>query len=252
MPRVTALEPSERPRGWVDVHLDGAFVCRLPRRGAEEEGVAVGTELDRRELEAIRDRAQGREALDAALRYLAHRPRSRFEVERRLRREGYVASAVSAAVSRCLEMGYLDDREFAAAWARDRIRLRPRSPVLIEAELRRRGVSPGDARAGIAAALDDEEVSEDDLLRRAAERASRRVDRADREVARRRILGYLARRGFRGVDARAAVERILERGSEPSPGDRSPGDRSPGTGGPGARRPDARRSGGSPESNRGR
>lgn len=211
MPRITRLKRTRRRRGWTDVHLDGAFFCRLPGGSVQERGLREGVELEPKALLRIRDEAHRQAATERALRYLATRPRSRFELERHLRRRGYVDGAVGAAVARCRELGYVDDREFAAAFARDRIRLRPRSVARMEAELRRRGVSARDARAGVERALRDEEVDEEELLRRATQKALRRLGRRPREELERRLFGYLGRRGFRGADVRSAVRRALDR-----------------------------------------
>lgn len=166
------------------------------------------------------DPPYAREAVDRALRYLSHRPRSRFELERHLRHKGYGEEAVEAALERCAELGYLDDGAFAAAYARDRIRLRPRAPALMEAELRRKGVSSEDARRGIARALEDEDTSEEVLLRRAAGRRWRVLRGRDPEVARRKLLGYLARRGFRAAAARDVVETLLAEAGGSASGER--------------------------------
>lgn len=220
MPRITSLERLRRPRGWVRIHLDGAPFCELPRAPVEEEGLTVGDEVSRASVASLRDEAQRRAAVERSVRYLAHRSRSRFEVERYLRRRGYHEDAVRAALSHCEERGYLDDREFAASWARDRIRLKPRAPVLMEIELRRKGVSRPDARAGIDRAMEDEEVSEEDLLSRAARRARRRVGSGDPDALRRRLHGYLRRRGFRSGEVRRMVDALLEareEGEDPPP-----------------------------------
>lgn len=208
MPRITEIRPARRRPGWCEILLDGAFFCRLPRPAADEAGLTEGAELEVAELEAVRDRAHREEALDRALRYLSHRPRSRFELERYLRDRGYVDAAVGAAIERLEELGYLDDREFAAAFARDRIRLRPRAAARIEAELRKRGVGREDARRGVADAMASEEVEEADLLRRAAEKAWRRLRDRDPGTARRRLLGYLSRRGFAASDAWPVVREL--------------------------------------------
>lgn len=210
MPRITAIRPTERRPGWCDIFLDGDFSCRMPRSAAEEAGLAEGVEVELAELERIRDRAHRNDAVDRALRYLGHRARSRFELERYLRGRGYVEPAVRAAMERCGELGYVDDREFAAAFARDRIRLKPRAPARIEAELRKRGVGRDVARAGVADAMASEEVGEADLLRRAAGKAWRRLRGRDPETARRRLLGYLSRRGFAAADAWPLVRDLLD------------------------------------------
>lgn len=209
MPTITALERSRGRRGWRDVHLDGKFHCRLPRQACREAGLAVGVELAPDELARLRDEAHREEAVDRALRYLSHRPRSRFEMERHLRRKGYVHSAVEAAVARCTELGYLDDRAFAAAYARDRIRLRPRAAALLVSELGKRGVSYEDARAGVDRAFTDEGVTERALLRRAAEKRWRALRGREPEEIRRKLQGYLARRGFTGGEVFEVVDELV-------------------------------------------
>jgi regulatory protein len=212
MPRITGLKPSKRRSGWCDLHLDGAFRFRLPLRLADRDGLAVDCELSDAEVASLQAEAESREALDRALRYLSYRPRSRFEVERHLRSRGYGDPAVVSTLDRCARQGYIDDREFAAAFARDRIRLRPRAPVLIELELRRRGVRSEHARAGIDQALADERVSEPELALRAARRGFNSLGAPgtrDEETVRRRLYGYLDRRGFRREEAAAALEEVL-------------------------------------------
>lgn len=210
MPRITKMRPSKRRPGWIELFLDGVFLCPLPARVARQEGLKEGLILDAPELEALQEQGRRSDATERALHYLAGRPRSRFQLERYLRRKGHEGSAVREAVERCVELGYLDDLEFAAAFARDRIRLRPRSVALLEAELRERGVSRCDARTGVAEALEEEGVDEEELLRRAAEKAWRRLCAQRPDRARRRLLGYLVRRGFRRADIRTALDRLTE------------------------------------------
>lgn len=79
-------------------------------------------------------------AMEIAVRFLAPRPRTRWEVERRLRRAGAAAEVVETTLDRLVELGYVDDAAFARWWADQRDRHAPRGRRLIEAELRRGGV----------------------------------------------------------------------------------------------------------------
>ena len=212
MPRITRLKPSKRRSGWCNLHLDGAFGFRLPLRLVDRDALAVDGELSDAEVKSLQSEAESQGALDRALGYLSYRPRSRFEVERHLRAKGYGVSAVASALDRCAGQGYIDDREFAATFARDRFRLRPRAPALIELELRKRGVRSEHAREGIDRALVDERVTEMDLALRAARKGFRSLGAAgtrDEETVRRRLYAYLDRRGFRRDEAAGALEEVL-------------------------------------------
>lgn len=158
---------------------------------------------------------------DSALRLLTVRARSRAELGRRLRRKGYPAGPVETCLDRLTEQGLLDDRAFAAALARQRLGRTPRGPRRILQELRRFGVDPGVADAALDEALEDEGATVRELALRAARGWVRRQpagalealdgawDDPERERARRRLHGYLRRRGFTPADSRAALERLI-------------------------------------------
>jgi regulatory protein len=79
-------------------------------------------------------------AMEIAVHFLGTRPRTRWEVERRLRRSGADDSVIAATTERLGDLGYLDDAEFARWWGEQRDRHAPRGLRMIEAELRQRGV----------------------------------------------------------------------------------------------------------------
>ena len=78
--------------------------------------------------------------MEVAARFLATRPRTRWEVERRLRRAGTEEPEILAALDRLAGLGYIDDAAFARWWGEQRDRHSPRGRRMIEAELRQRGV----------------------------------------------------------------------------------------------------------------
>ena len=78
--------------------------------------------------------------MEVAARVLATRPRTRWEVERRLRRAGIEEAEVQGALERLSELGYIDDAAFARWWGEQRDRHSPRGRRMIETELRQRGV----------------------------------------------------------------------------------------------------------------
>jgi regulatory protein len=139
-----------------------------------------------------------------AVRFLAARPRTQSEIERRLRRAGTSETVVSATVARLAELGYVDDAAFARWWGEQRDRHAPRGQRLIEAELRRSGVPRDVIEAYRDEHADLERAPEDvGLPGTEAERAREALTRHLRgrplpvdSKARQRIGMFLVRRGF--------------------------------------------------------
>ena len=152
-------------------------------------------------------------ALEIAVRFLATRPRTRWEVERRLARSGAEPSIVRATLARLGAMGYLDDAEFARWWGEQRDRHAPRGRRLIEAELRRSGV-PRDVIEGFREehvdplrAPEDAALpgTEEERARDALARHLRGRPLPEEPKARQRIGMFLMRRGFDAGTVRGVI-----------------------------------------------
>ncbi len=143
--------------------------------------------------------------LSAAMRLLASRERSRAELRSKLAGKGYPRETIEAVLDRLEESELQSDERFAEAFAMEAQRSRGLSAYAVQGELRRRGVSKD------LAAVASTEAPEDEAAR-AMELAARRASRLaayPADVRYRRILSFLARRGYpaelcRRLAARAA------------------------------------------------
>lgn len=155
--------------------------------------------------------------MDKALELLSFRARSESELERRLLRGGHSPSTTASALRRCRELGYLDDRAFALAHVRDRLRLRPKGRRALRSELFRKGVDGELAEAAIDEAFAEAGVDEADLARRLAGKRVEALGNLEVDVARRRLGGYLVRRGFPPPLVRSVVAEALPVGRSDAP-----------------------------------
>jgi regulatory protein len=151
--------------------------------------------------------------MEIAARYLATRPRTRWEVQRRLLRAGAEPQVVEQTLERLGERGYVDDVAFVRWWMEQRDRHAPRGRRLVESELRQRGVS----REAIESLREEWDQPErgpgaDDLPGTDMERAAVALARhlrgrpvPDDPKARQRLGMFLVRRGFDPETVRATV-----------------------------------------------
>ena len=199
---ITDLIPQQRKEDRLNVYLDGAYAFGLHISIAAD--LRVGQQLAPEECEELQSRDAVYRAYERALRFLSYRPRSRAEVERHLQNKGLSETAAGQVVARLEGKGWLSDSSFAEFWVDNREAFRPRSRWAMSQELRQKGVSD----QVIERALQD--VDEAASAYRAAEGRAQRLARLDYQTFRRRLGGFLQRRGFRYDVIKDVVERLWQ------------------------------------------
>jgi regulatory protein len=194
---VTALVPRRGQVDRVAVHLDGRRAFDVSVVVADSAGLRVGAIVtaDRQRELLVQDAPY--RARERALRLLALRDRSRWEVQARLRQAGFDPGVVDLTVEWLQGLGYLDDRRFAAAYAEEKAR-GGWGPRRIQTELAAKGVdrrvvhevlqARDNEAAGAEAGMETLELT---VRRRFAKQFA-----TDPDGAERRLAGFLARRGY--------------------------------------------------------
>ena len=207
LPRITALEPDPRRPGVVRLEVDGSRFGVISREVMGREALSLGRELDGALYQRLSEAADMEAAYNTILRALEVRSYAQRDLARRLLRKGHSRPAVEAALERASELGILDDAAFARNYVETRA-ARGRGPSRLTRDLLALGVQrtlideairsqwpEGCDRTGLPLAL---------AQKRAAQLAS-----LPRQTKRRRVVAYLARRGFTGRDITELVETVL-------------------------------------------
>jgi len=146
------------------------------------------------------------EATDAAMRYLAPCARSCWEVRRHLVAKGFGEDVAVAAEIRLVELGILNDREFARNAVEFAVLRRHEAPPKVQLALQARGVS----RELVADALAEILLDEGNIEGAKALAAVRlRSLHGPPAAVRRRLGAYLARRGYETDVIEAACTSLL-------------------------------------------
>ncbi|MGA8114644.1 MAG: regulatory protein RecX, partial [Actinocatenispora sp.] len=145
-------------------------------------------------------------ARDICLRLLAVRPRTRAELATALRRREIPDEDAAAVLERYSEVGMIDDEAFARAWVNSRHRGRGLARGMLARELRQRGVD-GESVGEALTELDDD--TEAATARTLVERRLRSMSGLAPDVAFRRLVGMLARKGYpAGLSVRTVREAL--------------------------------------------
>lgn len=140
--------------------------------------------------------ARQADACRRAVRILSRREHSVEEVRRKLGQRGFLRDEIDAVIGRLRAARLLDDARFAEAFVRERVLHRPMGSRGLLRELARRGVAEETAGAVIRGVMEEEDVDECELARRALARSGGVRD----------LRALLRRRGFGGEVIRTVME----------------------------------------------
>jgi regulatory protein len=143
-----------------------------------------------------------------ALDMLEARARAVTELRRLLIKKGEPPEEVDAAIERLRVAGVLDDANFARQLTRSKALGGGHSRRRIQLELAKRGVARDVSDEAIEEVFEEEGIDEAAAIERVARKKLRLLGGLDLATQKRRLFGFLARRGY-DSDAIARVLRVV-------------------------------------------
>jgi len=168
----------------------------VPKKASVAERLAAGDITESQAYELTRE---------AALTSLDRAMQSRHSLENKLITRGYPAPLVSSVLARLVEVGLVDDAEYAQALVRVRAD-RGLATRAIAVELARKGVSTADAASALTQIDSTQQAASAEAI---ARKAVSRCHGLASEVKARRAYGAVSRRGYSREVATAVVAKVL-------------------------------------------
>lgn len=150
-----------------------------------------------------------RPTYERALDMLEARSRGVAELRRLLIRKGEPEAEVDAAIERLRAAGVLDDANFARQLTRSKALGAGHSRRRIQQELSKRGVAREISDEAIIEVFEEEGVDEDASIERVARKKLRMLTKVDDATRKRRLYGFLARRGYDADDIQRVLKLVL-------------------------------------------
>jgi regulatory protein len=120
--------------------------------------------------------------------------RTAREIQDKLALKGFGREAISIVLERLTSVGLINDAEYAGAFLRTSLKLRPKSYRSLQSELIKKGISRD--IAGSAIRQSSELTPEIEIARLVMAKASRVYGKLPSAERRRKLFSFLARRGF--------------------------------------------------------
>lgn len=185
MLKIRKIEPQKR-KGRFKIFFDDGSSSQVSEDVILKFGLKEGSEIKEEKLKEF-------EVYLLALRFLSFRPRSEKEMRVRLLKK-FPKDLVEKIIKELKEEKFLDDREFAKAFLRNREILRPSGRKLLFLELRKKGIEKEIIEEVLNKVYNKEKELE--LAKKAAKKKIKIYKNLPRKESFQKLLGFLQRRGF--------------------------------------------------------
>ncbi|HAF62769.1 MAG TPA: hypothetical protein DCK95_10660 [Anaerolineaceae bacterium] len=200
---ITDIEQQKKNPNRVNIFLDEEFAFGLHKFVAL--GLKIGDAMDEAQILQLQTEDSIEEAYQRGLRLLSFRARSEHEMRTRLMGYGCDEGVIEQVVARLTDKGYLNDQQFAADWVENRITFRPRGRKLLRMELQQKKLNEEQIESAFKDLPDEVEIA-----RQAAMKYSVKLKGLDEQTFKKRLYGFLVRRGFHYEDFKPIMEEMWE------------------------------------------
>lgn len=191
----------------------------------EKFGLRIGLEIEAEVIEKIIEADEAMRAKNYALVLLreakdnttaeeaeASRPAvkpkiyTKNQMEQRLEREGFSTKAIETTIEELIHSGHIRDRKYAENWIVRRQKSNPRGKMRLKNELIDKGIDREIAEQVVANVETEDEMK---IALQIAKKRMKQYKGLPIHVAKRRLHGFLARRGFGAEIVRHVLEQVF-------------------------------------------
>jgi regulatory protein len=195
--KITKITQQVKRANRYSVYVDETYSFSLSETALLDSGISSGRELTDSELLAFKQLSQDDKIYGQALRYIAMRSHTTWEVQSYMERKGSPPGLIEETVFKLTDLGLLDDLKYAKSFASDRRLLRSSSKRKITADLRAKRVSDSIIREAIGSDPDEERQALAAMIVRKRRQSKYQDDQ--------KLMQYLARQGYGYDDIKRAL-----------------------------------------------
>lgn len=200
MKTITAIIAQKKDAKRCNIYLDGAYFCGMELITVISNRLKVGMQIEESTLENMQAESETQRAMDKAFNYIGGSLKTEKQLRTYLSGKGYMPAVVDNVVEKIKGYGYIDDKEYAAAYVESYSKNKGKRLIL--KELNAKGVSVSAAEE----AIENIENELDSAIRIAQKYLKNKEPSIEnKQKCYRRLLS----KGFDFDTAKEAVEKVL-------------------------------------------
>lgn len=197
--KITSIKQQVKRNNRYSIFVEGVYAFSLSENALLESKLASGQELSKQEVGEYKKLSSEDKLYNQTLRYVAMRPRTKWEIEFYLQRKDASPALTEIILNRLSGIGLIDDAKLAKAYVNDRRLFRPASRRKMMLELRKKHVADNYIQQALGDEASDEHAALSALIKR-----KRRQTKYQDDL---KLMQYLARQGFSYGDIKSALNK---------------------------------------------
>lgn len=202
--KITKITAQKRP-GRYNIFLDDKYAFPVSEDVLIQFGLMKDLEVNDQLKKQLLQADANSQAYQLALNYLSYQLRTVKEVQTYLRDHEITVDVMTPIITRLTEQKYLDDAEYAKAYVRTNMILHEKGRVVIERELKQKGVRP-DLIEDALTLYDTETVVENGT--KLAKKLWKRHARLAQRIRQQKVRQGLQQKGFTGDEITLIFEQL--------------------------------------------
>ena len=208
--RLTDIQIDERTPSHRILFLDGAYFDSVDVGCIPKFGLRVGLEIEAEVLQKLIEADEGMRAKHHALELLSNGSYSKSQMIYQLGQKGFGPQAIDTTLEDLEQLGHIKDENFAKKWVTRRQRSKPKGKKMLEHELANQSIDKTTVDR-VLAGIDG--AGETNIALQLAQKQAKLYQSLPPQVAKRRLHGFLLRRGFDYETIQSVIERVLIEGN---------------------------------------
>lgn len=194
MSKITDIEVQKRNKERVNIYVDGEYTFACDAEFVYKENLKLNMQIDLAKIKKIVIEDEFKKCKNTALRIIERSYKSEKEVHNKLIEKGYDEEVASGAVEFLREYGYVNDKNFAGMYIRDRLRTEGKNKI--KYALIRKGIDDSIIKEAFYEFIDEE--TEFDVAVKLAKRRydSIRKSESDKYKLSQKLYRFLVGKGY--------------------------------------------------------
>lgn len=122
------------------IYLDNGLSMETHVDIVLELDLYIGKTITEDIIKLIQEKDELIKAKNDAIRFLSYRPRSQWEITKKLQNNHYQSGIINQTIQWLQEKSLINDRDFSLSWIKDRINKKPLGKIKLRSELYHKGI----------------------------------------------------------------------------------------------------------------